>query len=160
MSTNENVAPDTLHNIEHNLQLVVEKAQKDLIGNAYRISFTGLALVLVLSVAVSTGLLNVEVPPTVLGLLAAGYILRLCYLKIETEPHSRLLDEHLALLAEIGFNERSAAKLLQIQLKAHGYVTLGQLKKAQMTYRANNVRKYNLRLANEKGAKMFLAGAE
>lgn len=160
MTNNENDAPDTHHNIERNLQSAVEKIQEDLIGNAYPLSIAGLTLALILSVLGYTGLLNVGVPYAVPFLLAAGFTLRLFYLKIEKEPHSRLLDEHLALLAAIGFNERSAAKLLQIQLKGQGYITLGQLKKAQALYRANNVRKYNLRLANEKGAKMFLAGAE
>lgn len=157
---NEPAGPDTLHNIEYNLQQVVEKVQKDLVGNAYRIALAGLVLVLAISGVVSTGLLNVQVPSAVLGVLAAGYVLRLAYLRIEVEPHSRLLDEHLALLAEIGFNERKPGKGLQTQLKENGYITLGHLKQAQKTYRADNVKKYHRSLANEKGAQKFLVGAE
>ena len=133
------------HNIIGDVDAVVALVTKEAFG--YKRLFMWLATILG---PLSLGLM-VAWPPVMVtvGPLGMGHwVLR------QRAQAYRLQDNHLALLATIGFHEREAGKLLQSLLQLKGFVTLEDLKIARAQYDADNIREYNLRC---EGAKSFLA---
>jgi hypothetical protein len=138
------------HNIHHEVAEVVKMVREDSIGGTVKRIWLITAIAFVAVCFVHGAPLSALVP-----VLFAGFAGWMASEQI-TLPSVKLQDKHLALLAEIGFNEREAGKCLKILLNEKGFLTYSELRYAQEQYDIDNAREYRLR---ETGAKTFLAVA-
>jgi hypothetical protein len=137
-----------MHNIHHELHQTVLLARNDAIGQALRLNWLFAGLIAVSSLLVPASPLSVLWVALVVGAVGWSYLVNALL------PAARVTDERLALLAEIGFNERDAGKSLKDLLQLKGFITYSELLNAEKEYNKDNVRIYRLR---ETGASKFLA---